>query len=81
MNSWQPRRIGEPVYAREVAERVLGLRQRRVRRILSREERDREEREKEQEALLERVDECSCGQHGFELLVKSVQNTIDNGVG
>lgn len=81
MNSWQPRRIGEPVYAREVAERVLGLRQRRVRRFLSREEGDKEEKEKEQEALLEKVDECSKGQRGFELLIRSVQNTIDNGVG
>ncbi|OAQ31629.1 hypothetical protein K457DRAFT_30462 [Linnemannia elongata AG-77] len=81
MNSWQPRRIGEPVYAREVAERVLGLRQRRVRRFLSREEGDKEEKEKEQEALLEKVDECSEGQRGFELLIRSVQNTIDNGVG
>ncbi|KAF9336975.1 hypothetical protein BGZ91_009727 [Linnemannia elongata] len=81
MNSWQPRRIGEPVYAREVAERVLGLRQRRVRRFLSREEGDKEEKEKEQETLLEKVDECSNGQRGFELLIRSVQNTIDNGVG
>lgn len=81
MNSWQPRRIGESDYAREVAERVLGLKQRRVRRFLSLEEKDGEEKEKEQEALLEKVDECSKGQRGFELLVKSVQNTLDNGVG
>ena len=79
MNSWQPRRIGEPVYAREVAERVLGLRQRRVQRFLSLEEGDGEEKEKE--ALLEKIDECSKGQRGFELLVKSVQNTLDHGVG
>lgn len=83
MNSWQPRRIGEPVYAREVAERVLGLNQRRVRRNLSLEEGDGEEREKkqEQEALLEKVDECSKGPRGFGLLVKSVKNTLDHGVG
>ncbi|KAG9068354.1 hypothetical protein KI688_010622 [Linnemannia hyalina] len=81
MNSWQPRRIGESAYAREVAERVLGLRQRRVRRFLSLEEEDAEEKKKELEVLLEKVDECSEGQRGFELLVKSVQNTLDHGVG
>ncbi|KAF9130677.1 hypothetical protein BG015_003969, partial [Linnemannia schmuckeri] len=81
MNSWQPRRIGEPVYARKVAERVLGLRQRQRQRQVRRFQSLEEEKQKEQEALLEKVDECSKGQRGFELLVKSVQNTLDQGVG
>ncbi|KAG0214207.1 hypothetical protein BGX33_002341 [Mortierella sp. NVP41] len=71
MNSWQPRRIGEPLYAREIAEKVFGLRQSTRRpRILTQEE----------ESLLDKVEECSKGLHGFELLVQSVQNTLDHGV-
>ncbi|KAG0294903.1 hypothetical protein BGZ96_000227 [Linnemannia gamsii] len=85
MNSWQPRRIGEPAYAREVAEKVLGLSQRQRRRLqphyLQNGDEKDESNEREQEILLDKVDECSKGQHGFDLLVKSVQNTLDYGVG
>lgn len=85
MNSWQPRRIGEPAYAREVAEKVLGLRQRQLRRLqphyLQNGDEEDEGKEKEQVTLLEKVDRCSKGQHGFDLLLKSVQNTLDHGVG
>jgi hypothetical protein len=89
MNSWQPRRIGEPLYAREVAKRVLRLRQRQLRRLQphylqngdKEGDKEDEKKEKEQETLLEKVDECSNGQQGFDLLVESVQNTLDHGVG
>ncbi|KAF9402199.1 hypothetical protein BGX21_010936 [Mortierella sp. AD011] len=63
MNSWEPRRIGEPKYAREVAERVLSD----IKNYVS-------------TPLLDRVDDCAKSQEGFDLLVESVQNTIDHGV-
>ncbi|KAK3840912.1 MAG: hypothetical protein J3R72DRAFT_446632 [Linnemannia gamsii] len=78
MNSWQPRRIGEPRYAREVAEKVLELNLKQGKGLSGRVQ---GVRSKEQEALLDEVDECSGGQRGFNLLVKSVQNTLDHGVG
>ncbi|KAG0376172.1 hypothetical protein BGX24_008165 [Mortierella sp. AD032] len=78
MNSWQPRRIGEPRYAREVAEKVLDLNLKQGKGLSGRVQ---GVRSKEQEALLDEVDECSGGQRGFDLLVKSVQNTLDHGVG
>ncbi|KAF9903462.1 hypothetical protein EC991_003790 [Linnemannia zychae] len=73
MNSWQPRRIGEPRYAREIAERVLKLKQSPHPQSEGSGEQDR--------ALLDKVDECSNGRRGFELLVASIQNTLDHGVG
>ncbi|KAF9922849.1 hypothetical protein FBU30_007015 [Linnemannia zychae] len=77
MNSWQPARIGEPRYAREVAEKVLELEQRRMGRL----QYDQAKKMREQEVLLGKVDECSKGKQGFELLVKSVQYTLDQGIG
>ncbi|KAF8929760.1 hypothetical protein EDD21DRAFT_374369 [Dissophora ornata] len=66
MNSLQPTRIGDPKYAREVAEKVLGS--------ITKEE-------GKSEVPLDQVDECAKGEEGFELLVESVQYTIDHGIG
>jgi len=77
MNSWQPRRIGEPRYAREVAEKVLALRRRQLRGLQPHHQHQLDEKEAE---LLDKVDECARGQQGFDLLVESVQNTLDHGI-
>ncbi|KAF8974937.1 hypothetical protein BGZ46_009586, partial [Entomortierella lignicola] len=61
LNSLDPRRIGEPEYASEVAEKIVGD-------------------DNDNVPLLRNVKECSESQEGFDLLVESVQNTIDHGV-
>lgn len=61
MNSWQPRRIGELQYLREVASRIGGA--------------------AADEDKLTLVEQCAQGAEGLELLVQSVQNTLDHHVG
>ncbi|KAF9112322.1 hypothetical protein BGX27_003531 [Mortierella sp. AM989] len=63
MNSWEPRRIGEPKYAREVAKKIVDS-----------------SNYDNSEQLLDSVYNCAKSQEGFDLLVESVQNTIDHGV-
>ncbi|KAF9365526.1 hypothetical protein BGX34_009669 [Mortierella sp. NVP85] len=66
MNSWHPVRIGDPNYAREVAERVV---------------KDSDLDNSSVAYQLDKVDECSKGQEGFDLLVESFEHTIHHGVG
>ncbi|KAF9191380.1 hypothetical protein BGZ49_003563, partial [Haplosporangium sp. Z 27] len=61
LNSLDPRRIGEPEYASEVAKKIVGD-------------------DNDNVPLLRNVKECSESREGFDLLVESVQNTIDHGV-
>lgn len=60
MNSWQPRRIGELQYVRDVASRIGGV-----------------AADKDKLAL---VEQCAQGAEGQELLVQSVENTVDHQV-
>ncbi|KAF9963818.1 hypothetical protein BGZ65_010882 [Modicella reniformis] len=72
MNSWHPSRIGDPSYAREVAEKVVetngidNIGYRFDSNSLS--------------SVLDEVDKCSKGQEGFDLLVESVEHTMHHGV-
>lgn len=66
MNSWHPVRIGDPNYAREVAERVV---------------KDGDLDNSSLASLFDKVDDCSKGQEGFDLLVESIEHTIHHGVG
>ncbi|KAI1305559.1 hypothetical protein EDD11_004944 [Mortierella claussenii] len=70
MNSLAFHRIGDPEYAREIGEKVLYEGGQNIFYTYH-----------EADHLLEKVDDCSKGQEGFDLLVESIQHTIDHGVG
>ncbi|KAG0241379.1 hypothetical protein BGX31_001167 [Mortierella sp. GBA43] len=67
MNSWHPVRIGLPSYAREVAKKVVGAD-------------GIDSISQNSQDLLGKVDECSSGQEGFDLLVESIEHTNRHGV-
>ncbi|ORZ28273.1 hypothetical protein BCR41DRAFT_344953 [Lobosporangium transversale] len=70
MNTQNFQRIGEPQYAREIGEKV-------VKSHYSSSNTYDNEGKKD---LLDKVDQCSSGQEGFDLLVESVEHTNHHGV-